>query len=74
MANKATDAVLEIALVCKCCGEGQKLTVPLAAYHNWRQKRMKIQNALPMLTADERELLMSGICGKCFDRIFKEDD
>lgn len=26
-----------------------------------------IQNALPELSADDREILISGSCGKCFD-------
>lgn len=32
-----------------------------------RQNGTLIQNALPYLNADERELLISGICGTCFD-------
>jgi hypothetical protein len=26
-----------------------------------------VQNEFPELSADERELIISGICGKCFD-------
>tara|TARA_B100000749_G_C18156894_1_gene354210 strand:- start:253 stop:459 length:207 start_codon:yes stop_codon:yes gene_type:complete len=29
-----------------------------------------IQDALDYLTADERELLISGTCGACFDNMF----
>ena len=29
-----------------------------------------IQNAMPYLTADERELMISKICGPCFDKMF----
>jgi hypothetical protein len=29
-----------------------------------------IQDALGYLTADERELLISGTCGACFDNMF----
>ena len=29
-----------------------------------------IQNAMPYLSADEREVLISGTCGPCFDRMF----
>lgn len=28
-----------------------------------------VQDAMPYLSADDRELLISGICGKCFDDI-----
>ena len=68
------DAVLELTITCRFCGEERKVAVPMDAYHNWRQGRMHIQYALPMLTADERELLMSGICGKCFDKTFGEEE
>ncbi|MBO1003151.1 hypothetical protein [Pseudogracilibacillus auburnensis] len=34
-----------------------------------------VQDAMPYLSADDRELLISGICGKCFDEIpFEEDN
>jgi hypothetical protein len=28
-----------------------------------------IQNAIPYLSPDERELFISGLCGPCFDRL-----
>lgn len=33
-----------------------------------------IQDVMPYLSADERELLISGICGKCFDKVFEDDE
>jgi hypothetical protein len=33
-----------------------------------------IQNAMPYLNVDERELLISGTCGPCFDNMFPEED
>jgi len=33
-----------------------------------------IQNACPHLSADEREFYISGILGKEFDKLFKEED
>jgi hypothetical protein len=35
---------------------------------------MYAQDAFPHLTADERELLISGTCGSCFNAMFPEDD
>lgn len=32
-----------------------------------------IQDAFPYITASERELIISGICGKCFDKMFEDD-
>lgn len=31
------------------------------------------QEAFPKWTADERELLISGMCGKCFDELIPEE-
>ena len=31
-----------------------------------------IQDAMPYLSPDEREILISGICGMCFERMFGE--
>lgn len=57
---------------CRMCGKKHVIIMPAAGYLLWAQRRAKIQDALPNLTADERELLVSGICGKCFDKMFAE--
>ena len=33
-----------------------------------------IQDAMPYLSADERELLISGTCGTCFDKMFGSEE
>ena len=33
-----------------------------------------IQDALPELSDDDRELIVSGICGPCFDKMFSEEE
>ena len=43
------------------------------AYENWQNGEL-IQDALFMLSADEREMLMSGTCGECFDKLFPDQD
>lgn len=40
---------------------------------NWKTGTL-IQRAMPNLSADQRELLISHTCGKCWDRMFKVDD
>ena len=57
---------------CEQCGHVFKIDVPEAALKAWRDGEL-IQNAFPTMPKDIRELLISGICGSCFDRIFKED-
>ena len=58
---------------CHICKELVRIRVPQAGYMAWREGT-KIQDALPTLTADEREFLMTRICGLCFDLITKEPD
>ena len=43
-------------------------------YKCWERGELMIQEALPELTADEREQLMSGINQKRWDEMFKESD
>jgi len=33
-----------------------------------------IQNALPELSEDYRELLITNTCGECFDKMFEDDE
>jgi len=51
------------------CGASFPLDVTDEQIANWRNGAL-IQRAMPNLTADERELLISGYCGTCFDKLF----
>jgi len=57
---------------CLSCDVAQVISVDTEGYDAWREGAL-IQNAFPYLTADEREMLMSGICGKCFDKMFMSE-
>lgn len=59
-----------VEVTCVNCGTKHTIMVPTGAYKRWASGQAKIQDALPMLSADERELLMSHICQRCFDKIF----
>lgn len=61
--------MVEISCVCAICGKGRTVKVSKVGYDRWLKGEL-IQNALPELSVDDRELLMSGICGECFDKIF----
>lgn len=58
---------------CIMCRTKHTLEVSTAGYRQW-QEGVLIQRAMPMLTDDQRELLISGICGSCFDKTFEEED
>jgi hypothetical protein len=48
------------------------MVVPTHGLIAWKEG-MLIQDAMPELSADERQLLISGTCGKCWDKMFQED-
>lgn len=58
------------------CGECHEIIdVPIQRedYERWKDGEF-IQNAAPYLRADDRELLISGTCGPCFDEMFTSDE
>lgn len=61
-----------VSVGCKACLREHHILVPKAGYAMWARGLKHIQDAMPGLTEDERELLVNGICGRCFDKLFKE--
>ena len=62
-----------ISAKCSECQTTKVLEVPVEGLGAWRNGAL-IQRALPMLSDGDRELLISGICGRCFDAMFEEAD
>jgi hypothetical protein len=58
---------------CRKCRDIVHLNVNERDVVAWRNGR-SIQDAMPYLTPDEREILISGICGPCFDAIFSPEE
>lgn len=58
-----------VTIKCVDCGKDHNIKLCIDDLKKW-QKGALIQNALPYLSSAERELIISGICGKCFDKIF----
>jgi predicted PurR-regulated permease PerM len=54
---------------CMECNEVQRIKVSFLALRA-RQGGAKVQNAFPDLSVDQREFLISQICGRCFDKFF----
>lgn len=63
-----TTGVVEIE--CIICRTKHTILVPTAGYKKWASGQASIQDALPSLSAEERELLMSNICPACWDKHF----
>jgi hypothetical protein len=56
---------------CIGCGKGGAITMPVGAYRRWKEGAL-LQNAWPEGTDAEREQLISGMHGSCFDELFKD--
>lgn len=54
---------------CIKCKKNSLVDVPLAGLRKWQGGSL-IQEAFPTLSADEREVLMTGIHPQCWDDIF----
>ena len=59
-----------VEVTCVNCRTQHTVLVPTDGYKLWVTGQAKIQEALPMLSTDERELLMSNICPRCWDKLF----
>lgn len=65
--------MITIAVQCPFCGCLNFINVSAEGYEAWKNGAL-IQNALPELSADEREMLMSGICPDCWNGMFGEEE
>lgn len=65
----------EVSIVTRCpfCGKSNFVEVNEADYLDWDDGEL-VQNAFPYLSADEREMLISGICPTCWDGMFGGED
>lgn len=58
-----------IGVHCTQCGTGHEFTVTAPNYFRWRNGEL-VQNAFPEIPREDRELLVSGTCGECFNNQF----
>ena len=57
---------------CPFCGKVTEIEVPLIGYLDWEDGEL-IQNAMPNLSAEQREMLISGMCEECQKTFFGEE-
>jgi hypothetical protein len=62
-----------LTIDCHNCHKSHQVKVNMEAYNQWKDGEALIQDALPELSAAERELLMSQTCGSCWDQLFGSD-
>lgn len=62
-----------VKTLCPICRKMLSVEVPEKGYLAWRRGELLIQDAMPELTEAERELLLSGICADCWDKVLGEE-
>ena len=68
--NSKSYSLIGKCIQCKC---HQRLVVSAEEWANYNFRQMAVQDAFPNMSAGDREWLISGICGTCFDKLFAED-
>ena len=61
---------------CHFCVKEVTVRVPKSRYNDYKRWRRgaNIQDAMPWMSAGDREFLISGVCEKCFDDTCKEPE
>jgi hypothetical protein len=67
------DGKVTIEVVCIQCRKPRAFEVTKEGYDAW-VNGAHIQNDMPSVPEDDREILISQVCGPCFDKMFREDE
>ena len=62
-----------ISVECMGCESGHTVPITAEEEKRWLDGEL-LQRVIPAATPDERELLISGLCGQCFDATFGDED
>lgn len=64
---------VSVITVCPFCGKSNDVLVNENDYYDWKNGKLA-QDAFPYLSADEREMLISGICPDCWNSMWGNDE
>lgn len=64
---------ITLAVECPICHNFNEVMVNEEDYLAWVFDGMCAQDAFPYLSADEREILISGICPTCWEKTFGDE-
>ena len=60
----------KVDVVCPFCRKTTTIQVVGADFYAWKFEGALIQNAMPYLSANKRETLISGLCDECQEKMF----
>ena len=55
---------------CPECGKVIEISMTFEQYKKWKYKEDLVQNIFPELSKEIREVLISGICPTCWEKMF----
>ena len=64
------DKMILVARRCPFCCREYSVEVPEKGFLDWLDNGVLIQKAMPDISAEVRESLMTGMCKKCQDDVF----
>lgn len=56
--------------VCPICGKTHLVELPFESFVLWMYNQVPVQEAFSDLSAEDRELLITGICPDCWNQLF----
>jgi hypothetical protein len=73
MTFKFLNGVVTGEVTCCICDRTFTLNIPEKEWLAWQNGEL-IQRAMPSVSDDDRELLITATCGACFEGMFEDDD
>ena len=64
---------IELVINCISCHEDKKIMAKEKDVLDWMEGKKLIQKALPYLSEEDRELMISHYCPKCWENMWKDD-
>lgn len=64
------DMHVTISVQCPMCGRENNVKMTLDQFNRWRNNDEYVQDIFPEKSSSEREVLVSGICSNCWDKMF----
>ena len=65
---RATRELIEVKQICPLCQDVSNVVVPRDGYDSW-SRGMYIRDALPGISSEDREILMTGLHPECWDEV-----
>ena len=61
---------INVDIICQRCHVKHTVCVRSSDYAYYKKGIKNVQNCFPYLTPGERELLISGLCNHCWEKLF----